>query len=87
MTVLTMVFGMLPLMFSSGVGANGNSTLGTGVVGGMIIGTLALLFLVPALFIVFQTIQEKFKPLELNPDPQWAVRAELEESKNEKEEK
>ncbi len=64
MTVLTCVFGMLPLMFASGVGANGNSTLGTGVVGGMIIGTLALLFLVPVLFIVFQYIQEKFKPID-----------------------
>ncbi len=64
MTVLTCVFGMLPLMFASGVGANGNSTLGTGVVGGMIVGTLALLFLVPVLFIVFQTIQEKFKPID-----------------------
>lgn len=86
MTVLTMVFGMLPLVFASGVGANGNSTLGSGVVGGMIIGTLALLFLVPTLFIVFQALQEKIKPLEFDPDPQWAVRAELEECKNEKEE-
>lgn len=64
MTVLTMVFGMLPLVFSHGAGANGNSTLGTGVVGGMIIGTLALLFLVPMLFIIFQTIQEKIKPIQ-----------------------
>lgn len=86
MTVLTMVFGMLPLVFASGVGANGNSTLGSGVVGGMIIGTLALLFLVPTLFIVFQALQEKIKPLEFDPDPQWAVRAELEECKKEKEE-
>ena len=85
MTVLTMVFGMLPLVFAHGVGANGNSTLGSGVVGGMIIGTLALLFLVPALFIFFQAIQEKIKPLQLDPDPQWAVRAEVEECKNEKE--
>ena len=54
-----MVFGMIPLMFSTGVGANGNNTLGAGVVGGMVIGTLALIFLVPALFIVFQTIQER----------------------------
>jgi HAE1 family hydrophobic/amphiphilic exporter-1 len=59
MTVLTMVFGMIPLMFSTGVGANGNNTLGAGVVGGMIVGTLALIFLVPALFIVFQTVQER----------------------------
>ena len=80
MTVLTCVLGMLPLVFSTGAGANGNSTLGTGVVGGMIVGTLALLF------IVFQTLQEKVKPLELDPDPQWSVRAEVEEVKNEKEE-
>ncbi|OUQ54640.1 hydrophobe/amphiphile efflux-1 family RND transporter [Alistipes sp. An116] len=86
MTVLTCVFGMIPLVLSHGVGANGNSTLGSGVVGGMIVGTLALLFLVPTLFIVFETLQEKIKPLELDPDPQWAVRAEVEEVKNEKEE-
>ncbi len=86
MTVLTCVLGMLPLVFSTGAGANGNSTLGTGVVGGMIVGTLALLFLVPTLFIVFETLQEKLKPLELDPDPQWALRTELEEVKNEKEE-
>lgn len=86
MTVLTMVCGMIPLVLANGVGANGNSTLGAGVVGGMIVGTLALLFLVPTLFIVFQTLQEKVKPLEFDPDPQWAVRAELEECKNEKEE-
>ena len=86
MTVLTCVFGMIPLVFSHGAGANGNSTLGSGVVGGMIVGTLALLFIVPTLFIVFETLQEKVKPLELDPDPQWAVRAEVEEVKNEKEE-
>ncbi len=86
MTVLTCVFGMIPLVFSHGAGANGNSTLGSGVVGGMIVGTLALLFLVPTLFIVFETLQEKVKPLELDPDPQCAVRAEVEEVKNEKEE-
>ncbi len=62
MTVLTCVFGMIPLVLSHGVGANGNSTLGAGVIGGMIVGTLALLFLVPTLFIVFQTLQEKVKP-------------------------
>ena len=66
MTALTMIFGMLPMMFSTGVGANGNSSLGTGVVGGMVIGTLALLFIVPALFIAFEYIQEKFKPLDFS---------------------
>lgn len=85
MTVLTCVLGMLPLVFSTGAGAHGNTTLGTGVVGGMIVGTLALLFLVPTLFIIFQTLQEKVKPLELDPDPQWSVRAEVEEIKNQKE--
>ena len=63
MTVLTMVIGMIPLMFSTGVGANGNTTIGTGVVGGMVIGTLALLFVLPVLFIIFQWLQEKVKPL------------------------
>ena len=58
MTALTMVFGLLPLMFASGVGANGNRSLGVGAVGGMIIGTIALLFITPALFIVFQRIEE-----------------------------
>lgn len=62
MTALTMVFGLLPLMFASGAGANGNSALGTGAVGGMLVGTLALLFIVPSLFIVFQYLQEKLKP-------------------------
>ena len=84
MTVLTMVFGMIPLILSHGAGANGNSTLGAGVTGGMIIGTLALLFLVPTLFIIFQTLQEKVKPLEIDPDPQWSVRAEVEECQKEK---
>ncbi|WP_302606125.1 efflux RND transporter permease subunit [uncultured Alistipes sp.] len=83
MTVLTMVFGMIPLVFATGVGANGNSTLGAGVVGGMIIGTLALLFLVPTLFIVFQTLQEKVKPVEFNATPDWAVQEEIEAAKNE----
>ncbi len=62
MTVLTMVFGMIPLMFSNGVGANGNNTIGAGVVGGMVIGTIALLFIVPALFTIFQAIQERIFP-------------------------
>lgn len=59
MTALTMVFGMLPLMFASGVGANGNRSLGVGVVGGMVIGTVALLFVTPAFFIVFQYVEER----------------------------
>lgn len=60
MTVLTLVFGMLPLLYASGAGANGNRTLGAGVVGGMLVGTVALLFLVPPLFILMQRLQEKY---------------------------
>lgn len=62
MTSLTMIFGMLPLMFSTGVGANGNISIGVGTVGGMLIGTIALLFIVPPLFMVFQYLQEKLMP-------------------------
>ena len=62
MTSLTMIFGMLPMMFATGVGANGNISIGVGTVGGMLIGTIALLFIVPVLFIVFQTLQERLMP-------------------------
>lgn len=62
MTSLTMIFGMLPLMFSTGVGANGNISIGVGTVGGMLIGTIALLFIVPPLFMVCQYLQEKLMP-------------------------
>ena len=61
MTVMSMVFGLVPLTMAHGVGANGSRSLATGVIGGMIVGTLALLFLVPSLFIVFQYIQERVK--------------------------
>ena len=82
MTVLCMVFGMLPLMFSSGAGANGNGSLATGVIGGMIVGTAALLFVTPVFYIVFEYLEEKFrKPLKVEPSPQVA----LEKQKNEEE--
>ena len=69
MTVLCMTFGMLPLMFSSGAGANGNGSLATGVVGGLVVGTLALLFVTPVFFIIFEYLQEKFrKPMKIEPD-------------------
>ncbi len=61
MTSLTMVFGLLPLALATGVGANGNRSLGVGVIGGMLVGTVALLFIVPTLFVIFQSIEEKFK--------------------------
>ena len=59
MTSLTMIFGLLPMMFASGAGANGNISLGVGTVGGMFIGTIALILLVPALFVVFQNLEER----------------------------
>ncbi len=59
MTSMTMVFGLLPLALSTGVGANGNHSLGVGTIGGMLVGTIALLFIVPALFIVFREIEER----------------------------
>ena len=60
MTSLTMVFGLLPLALATGVGANGNHSLGVGTIGGMVIGTISLLFIVPVLFVVFQTVEERW---------------------------
>ena len=62
MTALTMIIGLLPLVVATGAGANGNISLGVGTVGGMLIGTIALLFVVPVLFIVFQHIEERVMP-------------------------
>lgn len=59
MTSMTMVFGLLPLALASGVGANGNQSLGVGTIGGMLIGTVSLLFIVPSLFVIFQALEEK----------------------------
>jgi hydrophobe/amphiphile efflux-1 (HAE1) family protein len=85
MTALTMIFGMLPLMFSSGAGANGNSSLGTGVVGGMAVGTLALLFVVPVFYIIFEFLQEKIrKPMEEEPDVQVLLEKEKSEVERER---
>ena len=64
MTSLAMIVGLLPLMFASGAGANGNRTLGTSAIGGMLIGMILQIFIVPALFVVFQYLQEKIKPME-----------------------
>lgn len=79
MTALTMIFGLLPLVVATGVGANGNSSLGTGAVGGMLIGTFALLFVVPSLFIVFQYLQEKVRPIQFEPTHDWQIQEEVEE--------
>ncbi|MBR1414445.1 MAG: efflux RND transporter permease subunit [Prevotella sp.] len=68
MTSLAMVIGLLPMMFASGVGKNGNQTLGAAAVGGMLIGTLCQIFVVPALFVIFQSLQEKFRPMKFEGD-------------------
>ena len=73
MTSLAMVVGLLPMMFASGVGKNGNQTLGAAAVGGMLIGTLLQVLVVPGLFVIFQSLQEKIKPMTFegedeNPD-------------------
>ena len=68
MTSLAMVIGLLPLMFASGVGRNGNQTLGAAAVGGMLIGTLCQIFVVPALFAFFQHIQEKIRPMKFDDE-------------------
>ena len=73
MTALTMVFGLLPLMVSTGVGANGNRALGSGTVGGLLIGTLAMLFIVPAFYIFFQWLQEKLSPAQAVPTDDWQI--------------
>ncbi len=83
MTVLCMVFGMLPLMFSTGAGANGNSSLGTGVVGGLLVGSLALVFVVPVFFVVFEYLQEKVrKPY--HEDPDYELQLEIVKTQQEK---
>ena len=79
MTSLAMVIGLLPMMFASGVGANGNGTLGAGAVGGMLIGMICQIFIVPALFVVFQIIQEKIKPLKWDDLDNKEVLSEIEQ--------
>jgi The (Largely Gram-negative Bacterial) Hydrophobe/Amphiphile Efflux-1 (HAE1) Family len=81
MTVITMIVGMLPLVFSGGAGANGNRALALGVVGGMSIGTIALVFVVPAFFIIFQTLEEKIHPIEVNANEELIEKTEEEEAK------
>ena len=79
MTSLAMVIGLLPLMFASGVGKNGNQTLGAAAVGGMLIGTLVQIFIVPALFAVFEWLQEKYRPLHFDDEMSADVEKELEQ--------
>ena len=79
MTSLAMVIGLLPMMFASGVGKNGNQTLGAAAVGGMLIGTILQLFVVPTLFVIFQSLQEKIRPMKFEDEENPEVAAELEQ--------
>ncbi|MNY00917.1 Efflux pump membrane transporter BepG [compost metagenome] len=64
MTSFAFIFGLLPLMLSTGVGAAGNTSIGTGAVGGMLIGTIFGVLVIPVLFIVFQRLQERVRPVQ-----------------------
>ena len=77
MTSLAMVVGLLPLMFASGVGKDGNQTLGAAAVGGMFIGTLCQVFIVPSLFMIFEYLQEKLKPIEFGDEENKQIAKEL----------
>jgi len=79
MTSLAMIIGLLPMMFASGVGKNGNQTLGAAAVGGMLIGTICQLFVVPVLFVIFESLQEKFKPIRFEEEMNADVARELEQ--------
>jgi HAE1 family hydrophobic/amphiphilic exporter-1 len=79
-----MVIGLLPMMFASGVGKNCNQTLGAAAVGGMLIGTILQLFVVPTLFVIFQTLQEKISPLKFEDEENAEIAAELEQYANTK---
>ncbi len=79
MTSLAMVIGLLPMMFASGVGANGNSTLGTGAIGGMFIGMICQIFTVPAMFVAFQYLQERIKPIEWHDTDNTELESEIEQ--------
>jgi multidrug efflux pump subunit AcrB len=85
MTVLTMIFGMIPLVLATGAGANGNRTIGLGVIGGMAVGTIAILITVPLFFIIFEWLQERIRPV-MHEEVDQQFLKELERSKKEKQE-
>lgn len=79
MTSLALIIGLLPLMFASGAGANGNQALGTGAIGGMLIGMILQVLIVPSLFVAFQTLQEKFTPPSWSDKDNTKIKSELEQ--------
>jgi multidrug efflux pump subunit AcrB len=86
MTVLTMIIGMIPLVIMTGAGANGNRTIGIAVIGGMFVGTLAILLTVPVFFIFFEWVQEKIRPA-LIEEPDAQILMERERIRHEREER
>ncbi len=79
MTSLAMIIGLLPMMFASGAGANGNRALGAGSIGGMLIGMILQVLIVPALFVIFQKIQEKITPLKWEDTDNEGIENEIEQ--------
>ena len=79
MTSLAMIIGLLPMMFASGVGKNGNQTLGAAAIGGMLLGTALQIFIVPALFVLFETLQEKLRPMKFDDEENSEVASELQQ--------
>ncbi|MDE6305794.1 MAG: efflux RND transporter permease subunit, partial [Muribaculaceae bacterium] len=79
MTSRALIIGLLPMMFAHGVGANGNRALGTGSIGGMLIGMILQVLIVPALFVAFQIIQEKLSPLKWEDTDNAGIEAEIEQ--------
>lgn len=79
MTSLAMIVGLMPLMFANGVGANGNNALGVGAIGGMFFGTVLQVFVVPVLFVIFQSLQERFKPIKWKDTDPVAMEKEVEQ--------
>ena len=79
MTSLAMIVGLIPLMLAMGVGAHGNRTLGASAIGGMLIGMIFQIFIVPVLFVIFQWLQEKIKPMEWDSMDESEVESEIEQ--------
>ena len=79
MTSLALIIGLLPMMFAHGVGANGNRALGVGSIGGMLIGMVLQIFIVPALFVIFQKIQEKFTPMQWTDTDNEGITSEIQQ--------
>lgn len=80
MTSLALVIGLMPMMFATGVGANGNRSLGAGSVGGMLIGMVLQVLVVPAMFMAFQLLQEKFRPIKWqNEERGGTIESEIEQ--------